>query len=434
MAGQDLTAFDAVLKDVYEGDIREQLNMVDILGDFLEEDDSHDWTGRRVTFPIHVGRNEGVGTVPEGSPLPTAGRQSYATVIIPERFNYGRIALTIQVIKSSQSNKGSFARAMGTEISGLVRDLNNERERQAFGNGKGILALVNGAQNFSTTTWLTVDSPFGVTPTTNGARFLNPNMTIAIIHPTVDATVEGTMTISSIGSTGNNVVLSATQNVTVSDNARIVRANLADTTGATNNLNNERMGMLGIIDDGTYVNTLHNVNRTTYPIFKAPVYGSTGQLSLDRIQQGCDASDELGGGSFGTDGVFFTHHSVRREYLKLLQADRRYTGGDLRGPDGGTKKAALKKGGEITYGDRPWKIAKHAPYGTLFGFLKGSLTRYVHVKGEWADEDGKILRNIQGYDKWDAFYRIFDNIHSDRPNDGFRLDGITATVNINHIY
>jgi len=66
--------------------------------------------------------------------------------------------------------------------------------------------------------------------------------------------------------------------------------------------------------------------------------------------------------------------------------------------------------------------------------LKGSVVRYVHVKGEWADEDGAILRNVANYDKWEAFYRIFDELHTDRPNECFRLDGITATVNTNHIY
>jgi len=132
----------------------------------------------------------------------------------------------------------------------------------------------------------------------------------------------------------------------------------------------------------------------------------------------------------------FCHHSVRREYLKLLQSDRRYMGADLRTPDGGTRRAAVGKGaGDITYGDRPMKTAKHCPYGTLFGFLKGSIVRYIHVRGEWADEDGAILQRVIGFDMFEAYYRIFDELHTDRPNDGFRLDGITATIGTpNHIF
>lgn len=434
MAGQTLTAFDAVLKDVYGPRIEEQLNIVNPLTDYIDENDSADWTGRQVIYPIHISRNEGVGASSEGALLPQPGKQGYVDVKIPEKYNYGRIRLTEQVIRSSTTNKGAFDRAMGSEIKGLVRDLANDRERQFFGAGDGVLCLINAAQTSTSNVTFYVDSPFGVTPTTNGARFLNPGMFLAEVG-TSGTSVTGTFTVSSVGSTGSYFVASAVSaGVTFSDNARLVRANADVAAGTTNNLSLEVTGLLALIDDGTYLNTLHNVNRTTYPVFKSTVISSIGQLSLDVIQRGVDASDELGGGNFGTDGVFFCHYSVRREYLKLLQADRRYTGGDLSTPDGGTKQAALRTGGQITYGDRPMKIAKHAPYGTIFGMLKGSVTRYVHVRGEWADEDGAILRNVANYDMWEAFYRIFDELHMDRPNECFRLDGITATVQVNHIY
>jgi hypothetical protein len=433
--GQSLTGFDSALKDVYGPRIEEQLNLVNALGDWIDENDSAEWTGRQVIYPIHVSRNQGVGASTEGSKLPPAGSQGYATVKIPEKFNYGRIELTGQVIKSSLQNKGAFTRAMESEIKGLVRDLANDRERQFFGAGDGVLCLIKDAQTSTSNTTFYVDSPFGVTPTTNGTRFLNSGMVLAAVG-TSGTSVTGTFTVGTTLSTtgGYFVESSVSSGLTFSDNERLVRANSDVAAGTTNNLSNEVTGLLALIDDGTYATTLHNINRNSYPVFKSTVISSVGQLSLDVIQRAIDATDELGGGNFASDGVFFCHHSVRREYLKLLQADRRYTGGDLKSPDGGTKQAALKRGGEITYGDRPMKTAKHCPYGTLFGFLKGSIVRYIHVRGEWADEDERIFRNVAGYDKWEAFYRIFDELHTDRPNEGFRLDGINATVTVNHIY
>jgi len=407
---------------------------MNVLSDYIDEDDSQDWTGRQKIYPITTGRNQGVGSTTENGALPTAGLMTYEDMKIPVRYTHGRIRLTIQVIKQTQENKGAFARVMNREMTGLVRSLGNDRERQFFGSGTGVLALVNGTQSMASSASVNVDSPFGITPTTNGARFLNPNMEIAVIAP-ASSTVEATLTVSSVAAAGTSFTASSTQAVTLSDNARLVRAKIqAVAAGTDNNFNNEVMGLLGLIDDGTYVRTLHNIDRVVTPIFNSAVIPSVGQLSLDVIQRGIDATDELGGGDFSTDGIFLCHHSVRREYLKLLQADRRYTGGDLRTPDGGTKKAALKRGGEITYGDRPWRTAKHCPYATLLGIQGKNVTRHILTRGEWADEDGKILRNIIGYDVWDAFYRIFDNLSTERPNDGFRLDGITATVNINHVY
>lgn len=434
--GQTLTAFDAVLKEVYGPRVEEQLNTKNPLAEWIDENDSSDWTGREVTYPIHVGRNQGVGASAEGDPLPAAGQQGHATVKISARYNYGRIELTGQVIKASLQNKGAFTRAMDSEIAGLVRDLANERERQNFSAGNGVLALVNGEQTSTSNTTILVDSPYGVSPTTNGARFLERGAFYAVINAS-SKVVEGTFTCgNTLSSTGGYIIASAiTTGVTFSDNAFIVRNKQVAgivTDGSKNSYDKETMGLLGIIDDGTYAGTLSNVNRTTYPIFKSYVIGSVGALSLDAIQRGIDAADEMGGGDFGANGVFFTGYDTRREYLKLLQADRRYSGADLSSPDGGTRKAALKSGGEITYGDRPWKVSKKAPYGTLFGMLKGTVTRYINVRGEWADEDERILRNVAGYDKWEAFYRIFDNYHADRPNECFRLDGITTSPAILH--
>lgn len=434
--GQTLTAFDAVLKEVYGPRVEEQLNTKNPLAEWIDENDSSDWTGREVTYPIHVGRNQGVGASAEGDPLPAAGQQGHATVKISARYNYGRIELTGQVIKASLQNKGAFTRAMDSEIAGLVRDLANERERQNFSAGNGVLALINGEQTSTSNTTILVDSPYGVSPTTNGARFLERGAFYAVINASSKA-VEGTFTCgNTLSSTGGYIIASAiTAGVTFSDNSFIVRNKQVAgivTDGSKNSYDKETMGLLGIIDDGTYAGTLSNVNRTTYPIFKSYVIGSVGALSLDAIQRGIDAADEMGGGDFGANGVFFTGYDTRREYLKLLQADRRYSGADLSSPDGGTRKAALKSGGEITYGDRPWKVSKKAPYGTLFGMLKGTVTRYINVRGEWADEDERILRNVAGYDKWEAFYRIFDNYHADRPNECFRLDGITTSPAILH--
>lgn len=434
MPGMDLTLFDKVLKDVYGPAIQEQLSLMNVFSDFVEENETATWTGRQVRYPIHIGRNQGVGAAPENQALPVAGKQQYAEVVIPAKYNYGRVRLTAQVIKQSLTDRGAFERAMESEMTGLVRDLANDMERQRFSAGTGVLALVNGTITDTTTATFAVDSPYGVSAVVNGCRFLNPGMTVAVIDPVTDATVEGTFTVNTINAAGTVVTMTAALGVGLSNNARIVRWNSADATGATNNLGHESMGLLGLIDDGTYVGTLHGVNRTTYPIFKSPVIGSIATLELDEIQQGVDAVDELGKGDFGANGVFFCHHSVRRAYLSLLTADRQYTSGMPVKMDGGVAHAGIKRAGEITYGDRPWRIAKHAPYNMLFGILKGSLTRYILVKGEWADDDGTVLRNVFGYDVWDGFYRLWDELHTDRPNDGFRLDGITAVPTINHIY
>ena len=148
--GMNLTGFDAALKDVYGPRIEEQLNIVNVLSDWIDENDSADWTGRQVIYPIHVGRNEGVGASAEGDPLPAAGSQSYAQVKIPERFNYGRIELTGQVIKSSLKDKGLHYIqgwvTMGTMVEGIKKVLADGKPV----NGENIKAALETMNNYET--------------------------------------------------------------------------------------------------------------------------------------------------------------------------------------------------------------------------------------------------------------------------------------------
>ena len=71
---QDTTAYNDVLKTVYEGGIRELIpNNFPTLAMF-EEKDASPWGGKAVEYPVKVGRNQGSGWGSELGNIPTAGR------------------------------------------------------------------------------------------------------------------------------------------------------------------------------------------------------------------------------------------------------------------------------------------------------------------------------------------------------------------------
>lgn len=423
----DISAYDAALKEVYEKTIIALLNSRAMTRNRFKKE-SGSWEGRKVRYPLNVGRNQGVMATSENGKLPDGGNQQYVEHQIPIKYNHGRIQLSIQVIKHSRSNKGAFKRAMDQEMSGLVRDLGNDLNRQMFGWGKGVLALVNGDPG--TTTTITVDAPGGVAGATHGNRFINKNMNVTFHNP-ADDTIRagGARTVTAVAADGLSFTINAAADAAVADNDWIVRAAKPGTTTiADTAINNEAMGLLGLVDDGDFVTTLHNVSRTTYPIFKSVNIASVGPLSGDVLQRGIDVADQVGEGSVQ---FFLCHHSVRRAYLTLMDADRRYaTRSDLSSPDAGTKVAKLK---DITFGDLPFYVDKDAPYGTLFGIDPTHFTRWVEVEGEWADDDGTILLRLTDVDAYEARYRVFDNFSLDRPASCVRWDGITANVVVAHI-
>mgnify|MGYP001602469585 FL=1 len=149
---QTISSWDAVLKEFYEPLGQSQIeNKTRILKSFGEAD-APTVDGRRILFPIHIGRNTGVMSSVENATLPTAGRQNYIDVHIPLRKIVGRINITKDVIDASKSNKGSFKRAMATEMDGLVRDISDYRNEVLCGYGTGVLADLAGTES-SATSW-----------------------------------------------------------------------------------------------------------------------------------------------------------------------------------------------------------------------------------------------------------------------------------------
>jgi hypothetical protein len=367
MPGADLTQWDPLFKDDYAPAIINQLNEENVVLGFMESEAPDDtWQGRKKVIPIKIGRNWSVGSIGAGGRLPQAGRSTFKDFEVPMRDTYGRVGFERFVIEQSRNKKGSWQQVVPAEMDNVTEDLSFARNRMCWGYGEGVLALVNGAVAGSAT--VTVDAPGNVAGSVMGNRYL-----------------------------------------------------YGDAVSGQFSRNKEPEGILAGIDDGTYVGTYHQLSRTTYPILNSYIATAVGPLSLDAIQQPIDAvSIKVG----KTVDFFACEHAVRRAYLALLEADRRYTGADLMAPDGGTKAAKKPTGRNITYGDIPIVVDRDAPYRMLFGINKASWTRYVMNEGQWADDEGHVLKWVNEYDQWTAFFYILDNFHCQQPNRNFRMEGI----------
>jgi hypothetical protein len=419
--GADLTSFDPVFKDDYSNTrIINTLNEENQIQNFMTTDVNSDgWVGRQKIVPKKVGRNWSTGSIGTRGALPQAGRSSWQDFKIPMRDIYGRVAFEEWVILQSRNKKGAWAQVVDAEMEGLVDDMAFRRNVMAWLAGFGILALVSGA--LAATTTVTVKGPGNVgTSTTMANRYIqgdsNSGMYLAILDSATQA-VKWTGFVTAVSADGLN--FTADTPVTAADGDYVVTAQ----TAVQNSYNKEPEGILAGDDDGTYVGTYHNISRTTYPITKSYVVTGVGPLSLDAIQQPLDAQSIKVG-----KGVDFLacEHAVRRAYLALLEADRRYTGVDLSSPDGGTKAAKKPTGRTITYGDIPFLIDRDAPFGMLFGLNKESWVRYVELEGEWANNEGSVLKWMTGFDEYTAFYRIFENYHCHMSARNFRMEGITV--------
>lgn len=431
MAGQDTVNFDAAMKTVYADGIAELIPNKFPLLEMFEERDSKEFGGRYVEQSVHVGRNTGVGAYSEMGAIPAAGQQQYTTKRIPMRFMAGRIQLSAQVMRMSQGSRSAFEPAMESEMRRLANDMRNEFARILHSDGRGVLAFVNGDPGTGTT--VTADAPGGVAGATNGSRFINPTMLVTFVNPATGALRATSIeeTVVSVPAAGTTFTTGSAVDTNIADNDYIVRANKTACTDVSDtNYAKEPMGLRGLNDDGTYVATLHGINRTSYPNWQNAVIGSVGALSADVLQRGIDLADQRGGGSI--DKIVW-HPSVRRTYITLSDNGRRYQGSDLSRPDVGTVAA---KGGEMSFGGIRTLTSKYADYGIVHLLDTSTLSRWVEVKGEWADDDGSVLKQLGTgstlQDGYEAYYRSWWNTDCDAPNKNARLDGVVASIAVVH--
>ena len=424
----DLSTVQDYLKTKFGPAIVSQLNDETPLRDRFFTDAGQEWVGQEVTYPVHVNRNRGVMATAEGGNLPSAGAQKMEKWHIPLRFIHGRVQFTGQAIKQSKSNPGAWARTMTLEMERLVEDLELQCEFYYFGYGQGVRCLTQGDPGTGTT--ITVDSPGNVAGATHGNRFINVGDYVVFINAVTGALrAGGTRLVTAVNAAGTTFTIDAACDTDVGDNDFVVKAYGSDASITIENTeyNHPPMGILGLLDDGTYVSNLHGISRDTYPIMRTPVLSSVGALSYDIIQRGLDVTEQLGQAKISE---LWAHHSVRRAYIQLMNSDRRYIGSDLMNPDGGTKAA---KQGKLGYGNIGIEVAAFAPYGTMFGIDQRHMVRYTNTEGEWIDEDGNTLRRVVGQDAFEGTFRVFENAHYERPNAGVRWDGINATVVVAHI-
>lgn len=417
MAIFDTSNFSAVLKDVYEPELRAQVNdKIAALEMFNIEKFAYE--GNAVKYPLLFGRAQSFLAQGPMGILPTPQNETDVQVTISNKWIRGMISVSYAVMALSKSNRGSWARAQEQLMNRLVINLADERNRMlSAGSGTGILCLVDGTLS---TTSMTVDAPGGYAADGYGTRYLQPGMIIAVHDGTTIDLIRSIVSITTESASAGEVLLNAAG--TTTNNRYVSRISTTSSTSLTNdsNYNNEPMGLEGINDDGTNVTLFQNVSRTTYPDWKSVVIASGGTLTLSLMQRVFDAIDQQSGEQ-PTD--LFSHHSVRRLYLGLIDTDRTF----MQTGKAGNFDLGLADT-KVTYNGIPWTVDRDARLGALHFLNRNHLQYYPLVEGEWADETGAVFTRVSSnQDAFEALYRWSGNYGCDRPASHGKLTGLSET-------
>lgn len=415
MAGQTATtgsatgSFDASLKDFYEGMVRRILNRQCRLYAYAKRG-TKTITGRQVLFPVNLQGTSAVAFTTGGNNLPAAVAQSTTDTTIKMQEVWGRIQVNTDVIEQARDNRGAFERPVALEVERMVQDMTDRVNIALFGDGTGKLGEVLGIAGGGNTVDLKgLSQAAGTGINANqGARYLKIGDKVDFLTSAF-AIRQQLFTVVSIsiggGASGSDRVTldSSTAALAATDGVywATQTTNLKAQSSATVSMS--PMGIGGIVDDGSFVQTLQAIDRSVAAnvrwkanaINVGTSVAAPGALSLDIMQRGVDIASETGN---GFPGVALCHHSVRREYIKLVQTDRRYTEPYKYEP--GINESHLENWPwktSLSFDGFPIAFDKHCQWQTMY-FLDPRVVR------KWVWKDFHWVRN--GRNGGDTMYLL----------------------------
>ena len=423
--GADTTALSGLAKDVFEQGISEGVNNTFPLSEEfpVEQVDWKGGLGHKWTH--HHGRNVSPFFAGEDSEYPVAGQQLHSQGRIDMRKMMARIRMTEEAMDDLVSSEASFRNGMTDEKTRLVDDI-SRREEHALGmDGRGVLALVNESSLNDTT--LELDSPGNISGTDFGNRFVDVGMFLAAVNPANGALRTSIRKVTAVNSDGTDVTVDGSTFTGWADNDYVVMAANASVTDILDTSYDKAFwGLPALIDDGTNRDNYFGILRSNVESLKSYVVSSVGALSLDVAQRTSDVVFQKLGGIIN---VILMHPSVRREYIKLLDADRRYSGADLQNPNGGTKAFTQ---GDLSIGEVAIKAIRSIGLAQVY-FLdtkKSGFKRYVAESGKFMDRDGLVwVREGTGSSARHAYEATYFNrkqYFAKQPGLNARWDGVTG--------
>jgi len=414
-SGANVAAITPILKEVYLGPIRDQINNKTILLHRLAKNEEN-ISGKYAVLPLRIGGTAAIGATSDGGLLVDPSAQAYTTARIEIVRNYARILITGQSIAASRNDIGAFTRNLHAEIQNTVLDFKRDLNRQLFGDGSGRLCIVNSATALVTGADGTLDvkQPFGFVPNysfAKGTKFLtgrplgiataNPRgMFVAILNSAgaLQTTCEIKQVNESAGANGQIVVRVASNYTTVVGDL-LVRC--SQNTGSTavvtdTGFAQEMMGLGGIIDSidpvGKTTNGLQNILVANVALWKANVFANGGvvrNLDLDLMQNAQFEADKKGDGRIT---LLITTYEIFRKYLALLQAQKRFV--NTYELDGGWEA--------LDFNRLPVIYDKDAPPGHMWMVDENALAIYRMSDIAWIDVDGSVLRRLTDKDAYQA--------------------------------
>lgn len=390
--GADSTTILGIDKDVFEDGIAEGVNNENPLKDIISFQKVDYKGGLGHVFTRHVGRNVSPFFGAEDAAFPEAGAQRHLQGRVTVKKMYARVRLTAEAMDDTQSSEGAWKSAKKDEMQRIIDDIAKREEFSLSCDGRGVLCLLNGS---ATAAVWPVDSPGNIAGADFGNRFAQVNMFIGAINPANGSLRTSIRKVVSNATAGTSITFDSSTFTGWADNDYLVQvANSAVTDVLDTSYEQAYWGLPAMIDDGTNRAVAYGIQRSLDPSFSSYVLSSAGAMSTDAMQRTSDVVYQKLGGEIN---LLLMHPSVRREFIKLTEADVRYGPRAKSSLNSNPGTVAFGKNpaqaGAMDLGDADVRGIRTLGLGQIY-FLdtkRAGLKQYVAEPGRFIDEDGAVL-------------------------------------------
>jgi len=408
--GATLTTATSILKNLYLGPIRDQVNVSSPIW-FRLKKTTKDVVGKAVIIPMRTGLNEGIGAIAENGVLPTAGNAVFKELSAALKYIYGVMLVSGPVIKATANDSGAFVRIMDAESQAVKDALSLDLNRMIHGKARGDLALC-GVTTASTTCVLASSA---------NMKNIRVGMIVDVLVTADGTTSTGgvDLTVSAVDEAAKTIVVSA--------------AVTTDATFSVFRANSYNLGITGLTDILATVAEdvdIYGLDCSANPLYQANIKTdpTASKFNLSEFQDLLDATEQASG---KLPTALFSRSDVRKDYWKILTGNRQYISVQPeKVMDGGFRALEYSSGGAGI----PWIVDRFTPIGYVRGLhephlsfrnMPGALMELIDIKGEvWIPE----ISGASGVDAYKAVIYSYIELIADHRNSHCEMRDCTVRV------
>lgn len=387
-AGGAASTIAGILKDDYvrKGIVDNVNKSTELLKRLKSQQSSH---GLKHMFSTQFGTSQSAGAIAENAALPAPGQGEYDKPWGNVKYLYNRFRVTGPAISATKGNKAAFGDTITQSVNDCRDGLRLDIQRQVWGDGSGVVGVV---ETTSATAVVAVTRPYGYTyaGTLTG---LEKTLLFRRKQVLFFATAGVSRTVVGVDQAAGTITLDSAVSVTAGE---LIYKGIASTAG----LEIEGLGAI-VAATGTYM----NIARAGIPEWQGNIVDATdvaGLLSEDLMRIAKNAARRNG---TGDPNLTITDFDGKRFYENTQKSFKRHVN-PMKLEGGATA---------VEFDGMPLIDDKDAPPQHQWQLDTTSITWFVMEEVDWADLDGNMLKQVSGYDAWEAFLRTYKNLGCYKP-------------------